>query len=288
MVGFDIKTIAESLEVNIDNVKTDARYQRLLEPARVKRLVASMQEYGIWPTHIMVNQEMTVIDGQHTLAALREMGERTVFVTIVRCKDERSEAEFFSTTNAWSTSLKPLDLWHAKRKRGDETALFVHRLASDKSSLLAGRISQVKGVPVTDTPMTVNTALVFVKSAAARLYEDMKLDEALSAAKKQGKTDVLLREVNRRVDFLFQSFGDKSVCPVAWQAKPLKTLMRLFDLIDDTGRLDGDEFRKSVQKMAKFPWNAKHNGYHERQMLSILAAHYNKNLTVNKLVLTDA
>ena len=64
------------------NIFTFAEGNRAINPAQVKNLIKSIENIGLIPTPIVVNEKMQILDGQHRVEACRQLKMPVYYIVV--------------------------------------------------------------------------------------------------------------------------------------------------------------------------------------------------------------
>lgn len=113
--------------IRIGSLTVDHSYQRTENPRQVKEIVDHYDPdlIGTPIVHRRQTGRIVVLDGQHRVAALREMFGIDCYVTVqvLSGLSAEEEAELFARLNTQRRTVGPLPLWHANIQAGDEETL---------------------------------------------------------------------------------------------------------------------------------------------------------------------
>jgi hypothetical protein len=115
-------------EVDIKKLDVDDRYQRELQEGRVKRMVKEFNPLQVGAIQTSRrNGRLTVIDGQHRLAAAKELGLKKMPCVVHDDLTPEEEAALFVRLQLDRRSLKPVERFEAQVFAGDERADQIRR-----------------------------------------------------------------------------------------------------------------------------------------------------------------
>lgn len=115
-----------------DELRVDTRYQRAIRKGRVRRIVKNFRNTGFSFLTLSARDDGTfvVLDGQHRLTAIRELGwgEHPLPCVVYRGLTLEDEAEIFESTQSPSArlSLAPADRFKARLIAKETTALAIN------------------------------------------------------------------------------------------------------------------------------------------------------------------
>lgn len=128
-------------DVRTDLIKVDARVQRALIPARVKKLADNLDldAIGIITVSERERDDYYVLDGQHRLEALKrvELGEWEVTCHVYRGLSLAQEAAFFRRHND-TRAITPYDDYSKGLVEGDPECLAIEEILSKNGFKMHG------------------------------------------------------------------------------------------------------------------------------------------------------
>lgn len=126
-------------ELPLSSLTVDHRYQRLVNPHKVKQMVTNFRPGAIGALDVSarVNGTYAVIDGQHRLEALREVAPHQPVNCVVHTNlSAADEAELFHISNARRDKPNPVDRFRARLFYRDERAVEIARIVDDAGLLI--------------------------------------------------------------------------------------------------------------------------------------------------------
>lgn len=118
-------------QLSVSSLTVDHRYQRLVNPHKVKQMVANYQPgaIGALDVSVRVNGTYAVIDGQHRLEVLREVAPHDLVNCVVHTNLSPSdEAELFHISNARRDKPSATDRFRARLFYQDPRAVEIARI----------------------------------------------------------------------------------------------------------------------------------------------------------------
>lgn len=273
--GYSIKTIEYNKLMKIDNLNFNTEYQRMIESARLKKIIESIKIYGYWPFEVVIlNEKHEVIDGQHRAKAAKMTGVESIPVCVVTFPNKKLEAQFFSDKNNYNTNLKPVDFWHARYLSGHPVAQLIYRFESDKSCNLHQRIA-VKGSETKKTKFTINEILsmVCVITDLSKIAWRKDIDTMLTSKILNMGYDVSVNKINKLTGWLDSCFGSKGVGALAYSHETLRSILRLYMIFSNKGIADKSD---TIKKMRTFIFTAELKKMSHQGRVYSMIAHYNK------------
>ncbi|WP_421878396.1 DUF6551 family protein [Pacificispira sp.] len=162
-------------------LSVDPRYQRSMSEKRSAAAVARIvrefdwHKFGALVCADNADGTYVVIDGQHRLHAALEIGEiRSVPCVVPDAETLKEQAEAFVGINKGRVNINPLQIFHAERIAGDETALAIARV------LDASGCSIPRNVKHSSAMRAGEILSVSAVASAVKVYGEAKARRALS------------------------------------------------------------------------------------------------------------
>lgn len=125
-------------KVPLDKLIVDPAYQRELDEKRVEKIVTEFDPALLGTLEVSVrNGKSAVFDGQHRLAALKEVGETSAPCLVHEGLSVPEEAMLFVRLQTERRALKPLDRFKARLRAGEEEALEIAQAAKDAGYVIS-------------------------------------------------------------------------------------------------------------------------------------------------------
>jgi hypothetical protein len=125
-------TVPTIQELRLENLIIDARYQRPLSPAHLRRLNKQFQQHLVG--YILVSQRpdgsCAILDGQHRTQVLRSRGVLTARCSVYEGLTPEQEAEIFTATNRARLTTSAKDYFRARHFAGDPTCRSIQDIAT--------------------------------------------------------------------------------------------------------------------------------------------------------------
>lgn len=143
----------------VDRLEVDPAYQRSLDSAAGKRLVRRIAGNFRWSAFQAVlaapngSEHWLVVDGQHRVAAAREIGLSLVPAVVIHGVDRAAQAVAFVHANRDRAPIPAQAVFHAQLISGNDSALTIKRLC-DAAGITLLRYA----LPAKDTPAGKTTA----------------------------------------------------------------------------------------------------------------------------------
>lgn len=142
----------------VDRLSVDDAYQRSLNTPRSKKLIARIAEHFRWASFQAIlatpagADAWLIIDGQHRVAAARQVGLSLVPAVIIHGVTVADQAAAFVTANRDRVPVSAQELFHARLAAGDEAARLVKRACDDAGIRLLPYTIGLDFAPIGSTP----------------------------------------------------------------------------------------------------------------------------------------
>lgn len=121
------------------NIFTFADGNRAVNPAQVKKLIKSIENIGLIPTPIIVNEKLQILDGQHRVEACRQLKMPVYYIVVPGAGMKEATA-----MNANNKNWLAQDYLNFYASEGVADYVFLKRMV-DKSSISLSVIIRVFG-----------------------------------------------------------------------------------------------------------------------------------------------
>lgn len=127
------KTTSRKEWVNVENIATDPKYQRVLDMRRAQKIADNLDPDGLGMLTLSRRKDgsLVVVDGQHRVEALRlaGYGDASIQCEVFDELSVKEEASIFGLRN--STKIpRPLDKWKARVVARDSIAIEIEKLCA--------------------------------------------------------------------------------------------------------------------------------------------------------------
>lgn len=244
--------------VDPSKLKCDAEYQRSFEPARYNKILRSIKDFGFWSFRIfLINEKLTVMDGQHGLKAVKDLNIPYVLACVIKFCDKKTESDYFAQFDSFNTTLSSFDLIDAKMKgRGDILADVIYKLDSSETSLLKDKI-KLKG-KLSKYKYSISYVIKMINYIAfdtAQHFEFKKADP-LRERLINAKYYEIEYEINNFITFLRDTWGEyeskHKVKPDHLKDWPFTAILRFYMELRRIGALQKKSYKSTINKMRKF------------------------------------
>ncbi|MFO7817079.1 MAG: hypothetical protein R6V39_05300 [Desulfovibrionales bacterium] len=282
---FGMVLIEKNKRMPVESLQFNRHYQRVTETARKEKVKQGIHACGHFlpEKSITVNQNNEVVDGQHRLLAVKELGMSHIPVTKYYFEDKDKEASFFIYINGFDERLNAVDYWYAMYLSGDPLAMVMYKLESDSRSALKDKII-IKGKKTDKTKITVTPTLEIIGVAIGFIGQGhnwQKSQHSLWLKRLADKPfENILKEVNEFIGWYEAIFGDKKNAPWAYQLDSFRAIKYLYVSLKEKG---WHLKKETVIKMKSFKLDATFMTAPLAGKKYQLVDHFNKNRKKERL-----
>lgn len=211
-IKFTVLNDGKIVNVPIDKLHVNKKFQRNLVKKNAMKIAKSMQKFGFlaeWP--LLINEEYSVISGQHRYVAALQIGEMVCPCVIVKFEDEKAEARYFDFISSFQhTKLNMMERLKAKKEAGDEFVLFMCKLIDDENCLLYKQ-TRMPGINGSHKLFSPTVAFRFIAFAVNQRTNLMSwTDDTQHQIEKKMQNlpyHTIVKEINFVLDIYFKLYG---------------------------------------------------------------------------------
>jgi len=236
---FGMILVENNIKMPVESLQFNEHYQRALEIARKEKVKQGIISCGHFlpEKSITVNQNNEVVDGQHRLCAVRELGMSHIPVSKYYFADKKKEAAFFVYINGFDERLNIVDYWYAMYLANDPIAVTMYNLESDPRSALKDKIV-VKGRKTGKSKISPTQVLESIQIALATTNRGnwTKADHHIWLKKlNQLSYAVVLQRVNEFIVWYEKIFGSKKDTPWAYHMDSFRAIKYFYKILQERG-----------------------------------------------------
>ena len=269
-----VETVENFTFVDPGSLFFNAKYQRMIEPGRLKRIYESIKLHGYRNEEVVtITTDRVVVDGQHRATAAIKANVPAIPVTIKKFGSAIDEAKYFMSKNGFNPLLKPIDYWFGRFLAGDPLAIFVHKYEEDKNSACYSKIA-IKGKENKKTKFTFPNIIdaygtIFINGRHWSLSEDQKYTDFA----KDKSYDFLRNGLNEFFYFFFDCFGDdKAKNPGAYRNSSIRSFLFFYRALKRNNIVN----KVSSKKMQSFVFTSEFHRMPMAGQTYSLISHFNQ------------
>ncbi len=253
-----VRLVAIHFNMPIELINFCSAYQRALEDGRLKTLIKSYAENGVWQSlTATINTSKNPVDGNHRITCLIAIGHKTIpIVHEFEFTTAEAEVDFFLEINKMGTQIKaPQYVWRAKYLAKHVAGLLFYKLTDeDELSFLFDKVS-IAERPSTLKRIPINSAWQLIAKCGLGYSKGWRNDEEeiYNAKIKEIGYEIVLNRINEFLIFFNNCFGPKERGSICWKAKTFKAFIHLFILLKKNNLLNTtSKYKRTVQRISKF------------------------------------
>lgn len=230
---FGMTLLESHKKVPAKSLKFNRNYQRVTEVSRKEKVKKSINACGQFlpEKSLTINQHDEVVDGQHRLLAILDLGWEFVPITKYFFSDCKLEAAFFNYINGFDERLNSIDFWYSLYLSGDIIACLLYELEESPHSSLQNKIT-VKNKNTKKSKLVTGQALecVALSLGLNDNYQKNKHDSWVNKIEKIDR-NVLFKKINNFIDWYEEIFGKKKDNPSAYRQDSFRAIKSFYILL---------------------------------------------------------
>ena len=181
--------------IDLGLLRTDASYQRSIRPDKVKAIAGHFDDIAAGVLVVNEREPGTyyVLDGNHRLAAMRQLGRSAALCSIYRSLTQAQEAERFCICNTQRSIPKAQDIFRAQLLAGSPTAMAIEAIVAEH-----GWVVDLQGHGARTTGITAVAALtsIYTNGGAPRLNNVLRFVKSAWRNDKDAVRGQMLRGIS--------------------------------------------------------------------------------------------
>jgi len=288
-----VKLVATYFNMPLKLINFNYTYQRALEDGRLKTLIDSFAENGVWQSlTATINTKKNPVDANHRISCLIAIGAKTI--PIVHEYDfisPEAEVAFFLELNKMNSQIKADHyVWRAKfLSKQISGELFYKLVDQDETSALFDKVSIVERKPLRSR-IPISSAWELISKCGLGYSKGWRLDEEdiyNLRIEKVGYENIK-ESVNEFMTFFTLCHGPKERGSICWGTKSFKVFIHLFLLLKKNNLLcTTSKYKRAVDRISKFNIDKNIIGIEFGSLLALLIDKYNlKKKDHNRILIT--
>ena len=138
--------------ISLRSIGIEPTYQRILSKPNIKRIKENQKDgivvEALRPLLVAQRDDDThwVVDGQHSYAALKQLGVESFFADIFPSPGPAFEAMVFRITNANRKNVTPVQMFNAMFAEGDHQSIAIARILAKFNLLIGSDVKAVRAI----------------------------------------------------------------------------------------------------------------------------------------------